>query len=87
MHVFLTSVLVGGDWSASRLGGFTPGKRAPGTHWIGAWVDPRTGLDNLGKRKILLVPGQELRPLHRPARNQSLYRLHYHRTHILHINI
>jgi hypothetical protein len=39
-HVFLTSALVGGEWSASRPGRFTPGEIAPGTHWIGGWVDP-----------------------------------------------
>jgi hypothetical protein len=33
---FLTSALVGGEWSTSRPGHFTPGERAPGTHWIGA---------------------------------------------------
>jgi hypothetical protein len=26
IHIFLTSALVGGEWSASRPGGFTPGK-------------------------------------------------------------
>jgi hypothetical protein len=25
----------------------SPGERAPGTHWIGGWVDPRAGLDDL----------------------------------------
>jgi hypothetical protein len=29
IHVFLTSTLVGGEWSASRPGSFTPGERAP----------------------------------------------------------
>jgi hypothetical protein len=29
IHAILTSVLVGGEWSASRLGCFTPGERAP----------------------------------------------------------
>jgi len=24
---------------------FTPRERAPGTHWIGGWVDPRAVLD------------------------------------------
>jgi hypothetical protein len=38
-HVFLTSALVGGEWSASRPGRFTPGERALGIHWIGGWVD------------------------------------------------
>jgi hypothetical protein len=28
VHVFLTSALVGGEWSASRPGRFTPGKGA-----------------------------------------------------------
>jgi hypothetical protein len=34
-HVFLTSALVGDEWSASRTGRFTPGERVTGTHWIG----------------------------------------------------
>jgi hypothetical protein len=38
----MTSALVGGEWSASRPGRFTPWERAPGIHWIGGWVDPRT---------------------------------------------
>jgi hypothetical protein len=35
-HTFLTSTLDGGEWSASRLGRFTPREKAPGTHWIGS---------------------------------------------------
>jgi hypothetical protein len=58
IHVFLTSALVG-EWSASRADRFTPGERGPGTHWIG-WVGPRTGLDDVEKRKILTLPGLEL---------------------------
>jgi hypothetical protein len=46
-HVVFTSALVGGEWSASRTGRFTPGERAPGTHWIGGWVGPRAGLDDM----------------------------------------
>jgi hypothetical protein len=48
-HVFLTSELVGGDWSASRPRRFTPGERAPSTHWIGGWVGPRAGLEDKEK--------------------------------------
>jgi hypothetical protein len=48
----LTSVLDGGEWSASRPGRFTPRERAPGTHWIGFWVGPRAVLDAVVKRKI-----------------------------------
>jgi hypothetical protein len=40
IHVFLTSTLVGGEWSASRLGRSNTGERAPGIHWVG----PRAGL-------------------------------------------
>jgi hypothetical protein len=52
-HVILTSALVGGEWLASRPGRFTAGERTPGTHWIGGWVDPRAGLDEVEKRKFL----------------------------------
>jgi hypothetical protein len=38
IHVFLTSALVGGEWSASRRSRFTPRERAPDTHWVGGWV-------------------------------------------------
>jgi hypothetical protein len=37
----------------------------------------RTGLDYVERRKILPLLGLELRPLGRPSRNQSLYRLRY----------
>jgi hypothetical protein len=77
IHIFLTSALVRGEWSASHLGRFTPGERTPCTHWIGGWVDPRSGLDDLDKRKFLTVPGLEINPLGRPARSQSLYELRY----------
>jgi hypothetical protein len=49
---------------------------APGTHWIGGWVDPRAGLEDVEKRKFMTLLGLELRPLGRSARSQSLYRLH-----------
>jgi hypothetical protein len=45
LHAFLTSVLDGGEWSASRPGRFAPTERAPGTHWRGGWVGPRAVLD------------------------------------------
>jgi hypothetical protein len=79
VHIFLTSAPVGGEWSASRPCRFTLGERAPSTHWIGGWVDLRAGLDYVEKRKFLTLSGLELRLLGRPARSQSLYRLHYPR--------
>jgi hypothetical protein len=64
IHIFLTSALVGGEWSTSRPGRFTPS-----THWRGGWVDLRAGLDDLEKRQFLTPPGLELRLLSRPARS------------------
>jgi hypothetical protein len=52
----MTSSLDGGEWSASRPGRFTPRERAPGTHWIGGWVGPRTVLEAVVKRKIPSPP-------------------------------
>jgi hypothetical protein len=47
IHIFLTSALVGGEWSTSSQGRFNPRERAPGTHLIGGWVGPRAGLDDI----------------------------------------
>jgi hypothetical protein len=77
IHVSFTSKLVGGVWSASRPDRFTPGERAPGTHWIGSWVDLRAGLDDVENRKFFTLSGLELRPLGRPARSQSLSHIWY----------
>jgi hypothetical protein len=76
-HIFLPSALVAGECSASRPTRYTARERAPNTYWIGGWVDPRAGPDDMEKRKFLPPPGLELRPLGRPARSQSLYRLRY----------
>jgi hypothetical protein len=60
------------EWSPSHLDRFTPGERAPHTHWIGGWVVPRICLDDVENRKILTLPGLELIPLDCPVRSQSL---------------
>jgi hypothetical protein len=52
-------------------------KEPPGIHWIGGWVGPRGGLDDVEKRKFFILPGLEVRPLCRPAPSQSQYRLRY----------
>jgi hypothetical protein len=85
IHIFLTLALAGSEWSASRPGRFTPGERAPGTHWIGGWVHLSAGVDDLEKRKFLTLPGLELRPISRPSRSQSLYWLCYPGSYLLSI--
>jgi hypothetical protein len=74
---FLNWALVGGERSASRPCRFILEERALGTHWIRGWVGPRAGLYAAEKRKILTLPGLELRTVGCPARSQSLYRLRY----------
>jgi hypothetical protein len=54
---------------------FTPGKRSSGAHSIGNWLDAIAGVDDLEKRKLLVLLEFELRPLGLPARSQSLSRL------------
>jgi hypothetical protein len=75
--IFLTSALVRGVWSASHPGRFTLGETTRGTHWIGGWVDPGAGPDDVEKRKFLALPGLEFKPLGSSACSQSLYRLCY----------
>jgi len=35
----LTSELKASEWQASRSGRFTPGERAPDSHWVGLGAD------------------------------------------------
>jgi hypothetical protein len=84
IHIFLISTVAGGEWSASRPGRFTSGESAPGTDWIGGWADPRAGPNDMEKRKFLALPGLELRSLGRPVHNQSLYRLRYPGSSVIH---
>jgi hypothetical protein len=49
---FLTSTLDGGEWSASRPYRFTSEERSRGTRWIGCWIDPRAGQDDMEKTQI-----------------------------------
>jgi hypothetical protein len=47
---------------------FIPGERVRGTHWMEYWVDPRAGLDDMGKLKFLT-----LSRLEHLSHSQSLY--------------
>jgi hypothetical protein len=76
-HAFLTSELAGDELSASRSGRFTPGERSSGAHWTEVWAAPKAGMEDVKKRKCLPLQELEFRPLCRPARSQSLYRLRF----------
>jgi hypothetical protein len=54
-YSFLTSSLVELELSASCPGHFTAGERAPDAHGIGGWEGPRTGLDDVEKRRFLTL--------------------------------
>jgi hypothetical protein len=78
LHAFLTSVLDGGEWSASRPSRFTPKEITPGTHWIGGWVGSRAVLDAVVKRKIP-IPRRESNPrtpIVQPISQEDNIRLH-----------
>jgi hypothetical protein len=42
-------------WSATRLGRFAAGEKAPSTHWIGGWVGPRAGLNALVNYRNMFI--------------------------------
>jgi hypothetical protein len=67
----LTLALCMGQWSASSPDRALPPERTPGTHWIGRWVDLRTGLDAEATEKILCIcKGSDPS---RPVCSQTLY--------------
>jgi hypothetical protein len=73
-HIFLTAAVIGGG----QLHATAPlplEERASSTYWIGGRVGPTAGPDDVENIKFLTLLGFELRPLGRPARSQSLYRL------------
>jgi hypothetical protein len=63
---FLTTALVGGEWSASGPGRFAPRRRAPGTHWTRGWMGPGAGVDAVEKRQIYF-PCRESNPTIQPV--------------------
>jgi hypothetical protein len=67
IHILLTSALVACEWSASRLGRFTPGKE-PVCHWMEYLVEPTAGVDDVVKRKFLTPTGTRTRTLGRVIR-------------------
>jgi hypothetical protein len=69
---FLTSAVVRGELPAPDTSPPRKLEIAPGTNWIGGWVDPRTGLDAVEKGQFFPLPGLELRTIGRSARCHSL---------------
>jgi hypothetical protein len=74
-YSFLTPTLDGEMDKVTFRPPFTLGERSPGTHWIGGWVDLRTGLETEAREEILCLyrgsnPGC-------PVCSQTLYLLTY----------
>jgi hypothetical protein len=76
IHIFLTSSLVGGEWSASRPAALPPGS-SPWYPLYRKLCGPQSRSERREEDKILDPTGLELQPLRRSARSQSLYRLRY----------
>jgi hypothetical protein len=75
-HFLDRDTLAGGEWPASRPSRYTHGEKRPlspihlkevGWSPKQAWADPKAGLGDMEKRKLLTVPGLEHQPLGRPA--------------------
>jgi hypothetical protein len=88
IHIFLTSVLAGGEWSVSHPGLLISEESVTGSHWIGAWLGPKACLNDLEKRKFLPLPGLEIRSLGRRAPGNTiptelfwlqLWPIHFHK--------
>jgi hypothetical protein len=62
-RAFLISVVDSGEWLASLPGRFIPGKRDPGTHWIGDCAGSRVDLDAVAKEKVHPQPLPGIEPL------------------------
>jgi hypothetical protein len=55
IHIFLTSALAGGEWSAS-----CPGRFTLGTHWIEGLGGPQRRSGQFGEEKILDLTGNRI---------------------------
>jgi hypothetical protein len=69
-----TSAIEWSNLSVSRPGRFTLKEIATGTYWLGGWVEPRTVLNAVEKRKNFAMKGIEPGP---SSPNPSLYLLSY----------
>jgi hypothetical protein len=74
-YSFCTSVLDGGEWSASRPGrALAPGKGSPVPIVQEAgWAPELVWAKRLEEKILSPLPGIETRPPGRPARSQTLY--------------
>jgi hypothetical protein len=74
--LFLTSVLDGGEWSASLYGPFIPKERASSTHWIGGSVGLSSRMDGEKTKKILPLPGNQIPSIERIAHLYTDWAIH-----------
>jgi hypothetical protein len=58
-HGFLTSAIIGGEWSASP-----PGRVNPATQWVGVLMGSEASLDDMEKRKLSLICGNACKVQH-----------------------
>jgi len=66
LHIFLTSTLDGSELSGPPFGRFSPGKRAPGTPWIGRRLGgPRTSLE-VGRKGQIPASAGNRTPVFQP---------------------
>jgi hypothetical protein len=71
IHVFLTSVLVKGEWSASCPGRFNPRRKSPCYPLDRRLIGPQNRSGRRGEEKNIAPTGTQLQPLGHQTRSQS----------------
>ena len=73
----VTSASDNGEWLGSRPLHFIPEERSSDIHWTGCWVGRTVRLDVAEQRKILCLPGIELRFLDSQADRSAAISVHF----------
>jgi hypothetical protein len=76
-YVFLTLALVRGKCSTSISGRFTAAEAASITRWIGDWLGPKAGFEDVEKKEFWSLPLLKICPLGRKVPIQTLYQRFY----------
>jgi hypothetical protein len=61
----------------------SPGEKDSLTHWIGSSLGPVISVDDMGKRKSLLILGLEIRPLGCKVRRHPYCAIPSHQLHLI----
>jgi hypothetical protein len=73
-YIFLTTALMEVSDQLHDPAALLSREEPPSIHYIGGWISPRTGQDDVKRRKTYPLSGFELRPLSRQKIAESPYK-------------